>query len=581
MGLHLKDALAAHEELELVGERDQIHTACCGDSYGSDNGAACVTDPKSTEPPQDGQPPEAAAVAAAAAAAAAVAAAAPSPAAESSGGAGPWESLLRPSPLFRRFFWPNASKAGPCAANPGVETPEATPNTAAEEEEEEEGEEGEGDGSGRGPPPHSRTPAEVWGEVRDALSGGAAAIPALGTALRRASAALEAEMLRSREAAGLEPPGAGAGAAEPGGGGGGGGGGSSGSGASEATGRGGGSAGGGAEPYPHGLPPHARFAAGQLPLLRAALDLEPPRWRGRRALGTHRLWAADATALLLLARHPLLDAAVHTARLLPRVVALALSVDAAGALQARAAQALRFAVSSPLEALWLGLLTPGLGAGLPMPEPAGRGAGCGCGGSRSSEGSGSSGSFAGDDPEPGLCPPLHEAIAAIADSAACEPAGSRPSRTGFAVRAAEVLLAASDPFARGPGAARGGALDAALSGSEPWLWSVEPGGGLHLLLVEQEGELCGPRPLAFRSLSDEEGSSGSDDDSGGGGGGGGGGEARLSSGSGGGSGGGGGGGAGRSGDGGGAVPVSDEQLLRVLQGLGGLGSDVGCGGGGS
>lgn len=132
----------------------------------------------------------------------------------------------------------------------------------------------------------------------------------------------------------------------------------------------------------------------QLPLLVRVLALEPRRVSvqyapsPQLALGTHRLWAADVLAVLLLAGNAAADAAIAAAGVLPAVVSLALSLDKASALHFRALQAVDCALRSREDRLWRALFEPGMGAGVTSAAAGGDG---------------------GDAP----CAPLHEALAAI------------------------------------------------------------------------------------------------------------------------------------------------------------------------
>lgn len=153
-----------------------------------------------------------------------------------------------------------------------------------------------------------------------------------------------------------------------------------------------------------GLQPHTQFAANQLALLRSVLALEPTPVltqfspQQQPALGTHRLWAADVLALLLLASQPGIDAAVHLSGVLPFVVALALSLDKCNALHFRVLQMLHCCVRSREEGLWRGLFQEGLGVGI---------SNSGVGGAYGKE----------------ACPPLHELLACIGE-------GSRVAEPG-------------------------------------------------------------------------------------------------------------------------------------------------------
>jgi hypothetical protein len=145
-----------------------------------------------------------------------------------------------------------------------------------------------------------------------------------------------------------------------------------------------------------GLQPHTRFAAGQLDVLREVLALEPRAVLvqfskdPQPALGTHRLWAADVLAVLLLAGHPGIDAAVADSGVLPAVVALALRLDKCSLLHFRALQMVDCCLRSREARLWRGLFEPGMGASV-----------------KSSAAGGSDGDA--------LCAPLHEALAQIGE----------------------------------------------------------------------------------------------------------------------------------------------------------------------
>jgi hypothetical protein len=142
---------------------------------------------------------------------------------------------------------------------------------------------------------------------------------------------------------------------------------------------------------------HTRYATRQLALLVEVLALEPPPVLvqyapgPQPALGTHRLWAADVLAVLLLAGSPAVDAAVAASGALPAVVALALSLDKCSALHFRALQMVDCSLRSGEPALWRGLMEPGLGAGI---------AASAAGGAKGDK---------------GLCAPLHEALAQIGE----------------------------------------------------------------------------------------------------------------------------------------------------------------------
>ncbi|KIY99399.1 hypothetical protein MNEG_8567 [Monoraphidium neglectum] len=120
----------------------------------------------------------------------------------------------------------------------------------------------------------------------------------------------------------------------------------------------------------------------------------------------------------------------------------------------------------------------------------------------------------------------------------------RAGRAGFAVKAAQVLLDAAD--AAGAPDTHNAPLAALLAGSEAWVGAVEPGGALHALLVEQEGDLCGPKPSRAEAVETD-----GDEDEGSGGGG-----AAAAA-------------AAAAAAGGGVI--SGEALLQMLQQMGGFG----------
>ncbi len=88
---------------------------------------------------------------------------------------------------------------------------------------------------------------------------------------------------------------------------------------------------------------------------------------------------------------------------------------------------------------------------------------------------------------------------AATEARSAESVGRRSARAGFVVEAARALLAAcdtADPDAHNE------ALAALLRAEECWVGAVEPGGALHALLQEQDGELCGPRPPRADPMQD-------------------------------------------------------------------------------
>lgn len=76
-----------------------------------------------------------------------------------------------------------------------------------------------------------------------------------------------------------------------------------------------------------------------------------------------------------------------------------------------------------------------------------------------------------------------------------QPMGERPCGTGFAIEVANTLLQATD---LGPDPSNPEqlcpALVTVLEACAAWQSSIAPGGAIHSLLKEQDGQLCGPPP---------------------------------------------------------------------------------------
>uniref|UniRef100_A0A7R9VAG8 Uncharacterized protein n=1 Tax=Chlamydomonas euryale TaxID=1486919 RepID=A0A7R9VAG8_9CHLO len=247
-----------------------------------------------------------------------------------------------------------------------------------------------------------------------------------------------------------------------------------------------------------GSKPHIKECVSNLDALTEVLGL-PPRpvtvqyaSAPQPAVGSHRIAAAEAAALLLSPGNAALDSAVRAAGLAPRVVHLALAHPLCSSLHVRALRLFRSACASPDAGLAMALMLPGWGCGLQDPqEPAGGG-----------EGS------AGGAP----VRPLPELLAAVVTPALGVPSGCRAPGVGFALEMARLWLP-NDATGGGSGAddagSSGGADTTAGSGAlNPTLttallassaWSefcsdARDGGALRPLLDEQLGELCGPRP---------------------------------------------------------------------------------------
>jgi len=295
-----------------------------------------------------------------------------------------------------------------------------------------------------------------------------------------------------------------------------------------------------------GLPPGARAAAEKAPAtLARALDTPPsdgltsddardagaPRRKLACGLplapgvGTHRVAAAALVARLLALRCPDADARLAASGALPKVLALALRHGHCSALQAHALAALRAALESPCEKLWMPLFAAEEEEG----EGGGQGEAAGGGG-------GSAAAGAPPAPPPPLLLPAALALVVTEATASLLP-GKRPTGHAFAVAASAVLLEVSGerrkkksgteegeetdgssssgsssssggdgsdngkkgdkaaaPSAAPPPSPATPAVRAALSSCPRWLAAAEAGGPLALVLEEQEGDLCGPRP---------------------------------------------------------------------------------------
>lgn len=88
------------------------------------------------------------------------------------------------------------------------------------------------------------------------------------------------------------------------------------------------------------------------------------------AVGSHRLWAGEVVALLLAANCSVIDRLVAAAKLLPRLLHLALHRPLCSALHTRALRALRAATTAKVDELMAPLFFAGWGAGLQGEGPA-------------------------------------------------------------------------------------------------------------------------------------------------------------------------------------------------------------------
>ena len=301
-----------------------------------------------------------------------------------------------------------------------------------------------------------------------------------------------------------------------------------------------------------GLPPGARAAAEKAPAtLARALDTAPPddpMLGGPESVrklacglpltpgvGTHRVAAAALVARLLSLRCPNADARIAASGALPKLLALALKHGHCSALQAHALAALRSALESPCEKLWMPLFVA-------EKEAEGKEEGREGVGGKANGGNGDENGGSKEPPPPLLLLPAALAQAVTEATASLLP-GKRPTGHAFAVAASAVLLEVSgerkrkkakedeekddDSSSGSSGSGERGesgddkdaaaptpsssvsaetataasaetltpstpAVRAALSSCPRWLAAAR--GPLAAVLAEQEGELCGPRP---------------------------------------------------------------------------------------
>lgn len=73
-----------------------------------------------------------------------------------------------------------------------------------------------------------------------------------------------------------------------------------------------------------------------------------------------------------------------------------------------------------------------------------------------------------------------------------QPMGKRPCSTGFAVEVANTLLQSSDTDNQEQLCVE---LVPLLDACAGWKDSIAPEGAIHALLMEQDGQLCGPPPV--------------------------------------------------------------------------------------
>ena len=290
------------------------------------------------------------------------------------------------------------------------------------------------------------------------------------------------------------------------------------------------------------LPPAARAAAEKAPAtLARALDTPPsdglissdsddaPRQRKLACglpltpgVGTHRVAAAALVARLLALKCPDADARIAASGALPKVLSLALKHGHCSALQAHALAALRSALESPCEKLWMPLFVA-------AEEEGGEGG-------KAAAANGGSGGAA----EAPFLLPAALALVVTEATASLLP-GMRPTGHAFAVAASAVLLEVSgerrkkktvkeaeeeegngDSSSDSSGTSGSGdkdgkddkdaaassspsasaneatpatpAVRAALSSCRRWLAAAGAEGPLAAVLEEQEDDLCGPRP---------------------------------------------------------------------------------------
>lgn len=77
------------------------------------------------------------------------------------------------------------------------------------------------------------------------------------------------------------------------------------------------------------------------------------------SVGSHRVWACAILHMLLLHNNPIIDKAVHEAKLLPAAIAMSLAHERCSSVQCRASEMLRSSLLSSVPEMWQGLFKQG------------------------------------------------------------------------------------------------------------------------------------------------------------------------------------------------------------------------------
>jgi len=183
--------------------------------------------------------------------------------------------------------------------------------------------------------------------------------------------------------------------------------------------------------------------------------------QAQSAVGSHRVWVAEAVASLLGAGNNLIDGMISATDLVPMLVHLAWQHPNCSALHARVLRIVRSCFNSRTDELATPLFVEGWAADLNDVGPG-----------------------AGDR----LCRPLPELLAAAGTAGLAVPSGVRSALMGFVLELCKLMQAACDEAQDTFNAL----IKAKLAASPEW---SEFNADLAKLTAEQEGDLGGPRPI--------------------------------------------------------------------------------------
>ncbi|KAJ9528314.1 hypothetical protein QJQ45_014291 [Haematococcus lacustris] len=197
-----------------------------------------------------------------------------------------------------------------------------------------------------------------------------------------------------------------------------------------------------------GSRPHVKAAVEHLHVMTRLVAHEPRKVevqyhpQPQPAVGSHRVWVAEAVALLLESHNTTLDSSLAATELVPRLLHLALHRPLGSALHCRALRLLRASLASQHLPLLQPLFQPGLGCQLRMgkvTEQQEKGEG-----EREEEGEGEEAEGDKAAAEQALCPPLPELLAARALTAMGVVSGQRSQDIGFVIDACKALASCLD-----------------------------------------------------------------------------------------------------------------------------------------